>query len=407
MIYTLRHRTTYRYGKPVRFARCALRLKPQDGEGQSVLASAVTIDPSPTNAVMRRDYFGIEAVAITLDTPHTTFSVEALSTVRVERRVPPEPESGQAWERVRDAVVASRDLGGRAPVHFLFPSGRVPLVPDVTEYARASFAPGRSAYGAAHDLMLRIGADFRFDAKATNVRTPLAESFALRAGVCQDFAHVMIAGLRGMGLPAAYVSGYLRTVPPPAGRGCAGRMRATPGWRSGAARLARPRPDQRRAGAGRPHRGGPRRDYGDVAPVDGIVSGSGKQRLKVEVDVIPETETQDLAWWVKPRPAVRPRRDGAVSGCPLRLDVPRSGLHLFPGTEAMHRWSRHRSQGPERRMPAGGGLRRCRSGCRIRAAVSRGCRRQSLLVAAADASDPELNALLDAALADLDDPAET
>jgi transglutaminase-like putative cysteine protease len=223
MIYTLRHRTTYRYGKPVRFARCSLRLKPQDGEGQSVLASAVTIDPSPTTALMRRDYFGIEAVAITLDTPHTTFSVEALSTVRVERRVPPEPESGQPWERVRDAVVASRDLGGRAPVHFLFPSGRVPLVPDVTDYARASFAPGRSAYGAAHDLMLRIGADFRFDAKATNVRTPLAESFALRAGVCQDFAHVMIAGLRGMGRRRA-------------GRACAGRMRATPGWRSGAAR---------------------------------------------------------------------------------------------------------------------------------------------------------------------------
>jgi len=296
MIYTLRHRTTYRYGKPVRFARCSLRLKPQDGEGQSVLASAVTIDPSPTTAVMRRDYFGIEAVAITLDTPHTTFSVEALSTVRVERRTPPEPETGQPWERVRDAVVVSRDLGGRAPVHFLFPSGRVPLVPDVTEYARASFSPGRSAYGAAHDLMLRIGADFRFDAKATNVRTPLAESFALRAGVCQDFAHVMIAGLRGMGLPAAYVSGYLRTVPPP-GRP---RLRGADashawvavwcgeGWLGLDPTNGVPVRDDHIVVA----RG---RDYGDVAPVDGIVSGSGKQRLKVEVDVIPETETQDFS----------------------------------------------------------------------------------------------------------------
>ena len=121
MIYTLRHRTTYRYGKPVRFARCALRLKPQDGEGQSVLASAVTVDPSPATAVMRRDYFGIDAVAITLDLPHTTFSVEALSTVRVERPAPPPLESGTAWERVRDAVVAGRELDGRAPVHFLYP----------------------------------------------------------------------------------------------------------------------------------------------------------------------------------------------------------------------------------------------------------------------------------------------
>lgn len=296
MIYTLRHRTTYRYGKPVRFARCALRLKPQDGEGQSVLASAVTIDPSPTTAVMRRDYFGIEAVAITLDTPHTTFSVEALSTVRVERRVPPEPEAGQPWERVRDAVVAGCDLRGRAPVHFLFPSGRVPLVPDVTDYARASFMPGRSAYGTAYDLMLRIRADFRFDAKATNVRTPLAESFALRAGVCQDFAHVMIAGLRGMGLPAAYVSGYLRTVPPP-GRPRLRGADASHAWvavwcgdgwlgldpTNGVA----VRDDHIVVARGR--------DYGDVAPVDGIVSGSGKQRLKVEVDVIPETETQEFS----------------------------------------------------------------------------------------------------------------
>jgi transglutaminase-like putative cysteine protease len=296
VIYTLRHRTTYRYGKPVHFARCTLRLKPQDGEGQSVLASAVTIDPSPARAVMRRDYFGIDAVTLTLEVPHTTFSVEALSTVRVERPAPPPPESGISWEQIRAGVVAGRDLGGRAPVHFLFPSGRVPLLPAVTDYARASFAPGRSAYGAAHDLMLRIRQDFRFDAKATTVYTPLAESFALRAGVCQDFAHVMIAALRGMGLPAAYVSGYLRTVPPP-GRPRLRGADASHAWvavwcgdgwlgldpTNGVA----VRDDHIVVARGR--------DYGDVAPVDGIVSGSGKQRLKVEVDVIPDTETQDLA----------------------------------------------------------------------------------------------------------------
>ncbi len=250
MIYTLRHRTTYRYGKPVRFARCALRLKPQDGEGQSVLASAVTIDPSPTQAVMRRDYFGIEAVAITLDAPHTTFSVEALSTVRVERPAPPPVESGLSWEQVRDAVVAGRDLGGRAPVHFLFPSGRVPLVPAVTDYARASFAPGRSAYGAAHDLMLRIGQDFRFDAKATTVHTPLAESFALRAGVCQDFAHVMIGACVASACRRPMSAATCAPCRRPAGRACAGRMRATPGWRSGAARAgsASTRPTASRSG---------------------------------------------------------------------------------------------------------------------------------------------------------------
>jgi transglutaminase-like putative cysteine protease len=235
-------------------------------------------------------------VAITLEAPHTTFSVEALSTVRVERPAPPPPEAGMAWERVRDAVLAGRDLGGRAPVHFLYPSGRVPLLPAVTDYARPSFSAGRSAYGAAHDLMLRIGRDFRFDAKATTVSTPLAESFALRAGVCQDFAHVMIAALRGMGLPAAYVSGYLRTVPPP-GRPRLRGADASHAWVAvwcGESWLGLDptngvavRDDHIVVARGR--------DYGDVAPIDGIVSGSGKQRLKVEVDVIPDTETQDLA----------------------------------------------------------------------------------------------------------------
>ena len=296
MIYTLRHRTTYRYGRAVSFARCSLRLKPADGEGQSVLASAVTIDPSPARAVTRRDYFGIEALGITLEAAHTSFCVEALSTVRVERPAPPPVEGGTPWEGVRDRAVAARDLGGRAPVHFLFPSDRVPLLREVTDYARPSFCPGRGTYGAAHDLMMRIARDFRFDAKATNVHTPLAEAFAGRAGVCQDFAHVMIAGLRGMGVPAAYVSGYLRTVPPP-GRPRLRGADASHAWVAvwcGEGWLGL---DPTNACAMQNDhivvaRG---RDYGDVAPIDGIVSGSGRQRLKVEVDVIPETEMQDLA----------------------------------------------------------------------------------------------------------------
>ncbi|MGC5779863.1 transglutaminase family protein [Methylobacterium sp. NFXW15] len=296
MIYTLRHRTTYRYGRAVSFARCSLRLKPMDGDGQALLSSAVTIDPSPATAVTRRDYFGIEALAITIEAPHTTFCVEALSTVRVERRPPPPPEGGTPWEAVRDGALVSRDLSGRAPVHFLFPSDRVPLLREVTDYARPSFVSGRSAYGAAHDLMRRIRADFRFDSKATNVHTPLAEAFAGRAGVCQDFAHVMIAALRGMGLPAAYVSGYLRTVPPPGQprlRGADASHAWVAVWCGDAWHGLDPtnscavQDDHITVAQGR--------DYGDVAPVDGIVTGSGRQRLKVEVDVIPETEMQDLA----------------------------------------------------------------------------------------------------------------
>lgn len=296
MIYTLRHLTRYRYGKPVRFARCAMRLKPQDGEGQRLIESSLTIAPDPRTRIVRRDYFGIETVAVTLDTPHSELRVEALSRVAVERPPLPDPESGAPWQQVRDAAVLSRSLVADAPIHYLFPSVRVPLVPAVTEYARASFPPGRSAYGGAFDLMARIRADFRFDSKATHVHTPLSEAFAQRAGVCQDFAHIMIAGLRGLGLPAAYVSGYLRTIPPP-GRPRLRGADASHAWVSvwcGEGWIGLDPTNG--IGVRNDHilvaRG---RDYTDVSPIDGIVSSSGSQKLRVEVDVIPDGEAMPQA----------------------------------------------------------------------------------------------------------------
>ena len=291
MIYTLRHLTTYRYAKTVRFARCNLRLRPRDGEGQSVLESGLTVTPAPRSRVAREDFFGLETLAVIIDQPHKEFCVEATSRIRVERPALPEPESGPSWESVRAAALERPALDPDAPAHFLFPSQRVPVVADVTEYARASFGPGRSAYGAAYDLMRRIRADFRFDASATTVSTAVAEAFALRAGVCQDFAHVMIAGLRGLGLPAAYVSGYLRTRPPPGRRRLRGAD-ASHAWVSvwcGEGWIGLDPTNE--CGVRDDHivvaRG---RDYGDVAPIDGIVSAAGAQKLKVEVDVIPEGE---------------------------------------------------------------------------------------------------------------------
>lgn len=291
MIYTLRHLTTYRYARPVRFARCGLRLRPTDGEGQTVLESSLTVSPEPRQRAVRRDFFGLDVTSVTIDTPHTEFRVEALSRVRVERPPPPAREAGPSWERVRDDTLTQRSLGPEAPVHYLFPSQRVSLVEDVTDYARLSFPPGRSAHGGAYDLMQRIRADFRFDAKATSVRTPLEEAFALRAGVCQDFAHIMIAGLRGLGIPAAYVSGYLRTIPPvgrPRLRGADAShawvsVWCGEGWISLDPTNGIAMCDDHIVVA----RG---RDYTDVSPIDGIVSSSGSQKLKVEVDVIPDGE---------------------------------------------------------------------------------------------------------------------
>lgn len=291
MIYTLRHLTTYRYRRPVRFARCSLRLDPAQGEGQAVLESALRITPEPASHTRRRDFFGIVTDSVVLVTPHTEFRVEATSRIAVDRPPLPEPETGPSWEEVRDVAVRQSRLGPADPVHFQFPSPRVPLVDAVTDYARRSFAPGRSAYGAAFELMTRIRADFRFDAKATTVSTPLAEAFAQRAGVCQDFTHVMIAGLRGLGMPAAYVSGYLRTMPPP-GRPRLRGADASHAWVAvwcGDGWIGLDPTNG--VGARDDHivvaRG---RDYADVCPIDGVVTGSGAQKLKVEVDVIPEDE---------------------------------------------------------------------------------------------------------------------
>ncbi|WP_430912376.1 transglutaminase family protein [Methylobacterium sp. sgz302541] len=291
MIYTLRHLTTYKYRKPVRYARCTLRLDPMQGEGQTVLESAIRVSPPPESRTRRRDFFGTAIDSIVVVSPHTEFRVEATSRIAVERPVLPEPEGGPSWEAVRDAAVARSHLGPAEPVHFLFPSPRVPLVDAVTDYARESFSPGRSAYGAAFDLMARIRADFRFDAKATTVSTPLADAFAQRAGVCQDFTHVMIAGLRGLGMPAAYVSGYLRTAPPP-GRPRLRGADASHAWVAvwcGEGWIGLDPTNG--VCASDDHimvaRG---RDYADVSPIDGVVTGSGQQKLKVEVDVIPEDE---------------------------------------------------------------------------------------------------------------------
>ena len=295
MIYSLRHLTTYRYARTVRFARCNLRLRPRDGEGQRVLESALHVAPEPTHRLERRDFFGLDTLTLTLDEPHREFAVEAVSRVVVERAAPPS-ESGLAWERVREAALALPSLGSDAPAHFQFPSQRVPLIPEVTDYARKSFSPGRGALGGAVELMHRIRDDFRFDAKATTVSTPLAEAFTLRAGVCQDFAHVMIAGLRGLGLPAAYVSGYLRTRPPP------GRPRLRGADASHAWVALWCGPDVGEGGwigldptnACIVHDDhiivARARDYADVAPIDGIVASAGAQKLTVEVDVIPEDE---------------------------------------------------------------------------------------------------------------------
>ncbi|QRE75928.1 hypothetical protein F1D61_22275 [Methylobacterium aquaticum] len=141
MLYRLRHLTAYAYRNPVGFARCTLRLAPATGDGQVPLSHEVVVEPAPQTATERADFFGNRTVSLTVETPHRDFRIDARSRIQVERPPLPDPETGPAWEEVRERVLTWPGLGPEAALHFAAPSRRVPLLPEITDYARASFPP--------------------------------------------------------------------------------------------------------------------------------------------------------------------------------------------------------------------------------------------------------------------------
>jgi transglutaminase-like putative cysteine protease len=289
VIYDIRHVTTYSYESPVSFARCSLRLEPRSGGGQQLVSHTVDIRPRPTNRTIRHDFFGTPTESVLIETPHRSLRIDSRSRVSVFRRASDRVTPGPPWESVRDLAFEAASLGPSSPIGYVFASPLVPVLRPVTAYASASFPTGRGIQAGAVDLMHRIRTEFRYDAKATLISTPLMEVFEKRHGVCQDFAHVMIAGLRGLGLPAAYVSGYLRTIPP-AGKPRLQGADATHAWVSlwcGAGigwvdfdptNDLLVENDHIVLAVGR--------DFSDVSPVDGIIVGSREQKLAVAVDVL-------------------------------------------------------------------------------------------------------------------------
>jgi transglutaminase-like putative cysteine protease len=289
VIYDIRHVTTYDYESAVSFARCTLRLEPRSGSGQELISHKVEIRPRPAERTVRRDFFGTLTESIVIEAAHRSLRIDSRSRVSVSRQAPSRDAVSPPWERIRDVAIGAMSLSPSSPVGYVFASPLVPVLPSVSEYAAASFAPGAGILAGAIDLMHRIRSEFRYDPKATVVSTPLNEVFDKRHGVCQDFAHVMIAGLRGLGLPAAYVSGYLRTIPPPGQPRLQGAD-ATHAWVSlwCGAELGwidfDPTNDLLVANDHIVLAIG--RDFSDVSPVDGIIVGSPKQKLGVAVDVV-------------------------------------------------------------------------------------------------------------------------
>ncbi|MEN3951760.1 transglutaminase family protein [Iodidimonas sp. SYSU 1G8] len=292
--YEISQTTHYEYANDVALSSQLVRLSLVDRPGLTVLHQRVDIDPTPTTQRAYLDFFGNENLWLSFLEPHGALIIETHAIVERDAPAPPAAKDTPAWEEVRDTCATQFDPGPDSPAHFLFPSRRVSLDPQITAYAARSFKPGRPILEAVTELSNRIYTGFEYAPGVTDVASDPREAFDLRKGVCQDFAHVMIAGMRGLGLAAGYVSGYLRTIPPPGKKRLQGAdaMHAWVAvWCGDDHGWVEIDPTNARL-AGNDHiplAWG--RDYVDVAPVKGVIRVSGAHTLKATVDVL-ELETE-------------------------------------------------------------------------------------------------------------------
>ncbi|KQT31283.1 transglutaminase [Sphingomonas sp. Leaf412] len=298
MIYDIRHITRFDYGNAVKFARCNLRLRPIDWPGQQVEDYSLTVAPSGRTYPARAEAGLAHVTRLVVEEPVRRLTIESRARVRVDRLVPVPQADDPTLGEVAAMARASTDLSAASPAAYLYPSPLIPLDRAIADYCAPDLSPDRNALEAGIALARRIQDDFAFDATATLVDTPPHEAFAKRRGVCQDFAQIMISGLRAAGLPAAYASGYIRTIPP-AGQERLVGADATHAWVllwCGPARgWVGVDPTNGIWMAGDHIVVAIGRDYAEIAPVDGVVLGSGAQAMDVSVDVAPQDEPVAVA----------------------------------------------------------------------------------------------------------------
>lgn len=292
------HETRYAYAPAVEAGQHMACLIPIATPRQAVLSHQLTVAPEPAQRQDTHDVYGNHRTFFSVQAPHEQLQVIAVSEVHTE--TPLAPQSSVAWEEVRERFHYQANGAYDPAVDFVFASNHIPLDEAFLAYARPSFAPGVLLIDAARHLMSRIHHEFTYAAESTEVSTPALEALAQREGVCQDFAHIMIACLRNMGVAARYVSGYLLTQPPPGQARLIGAdashawvsvylpdLPGAPegqGWydldptnnRDG---WLTPGEDYVTLAVGR--------DYADISPVRGVIQGGDKHTLDVAVTVEP------------------------------------------------------------------------------------------------------------------------
>ncbi|MDH6593839.1 transglutaminase-like putative cysteine protease [Variovorax sp. TBS-050B] len=300
------HETRYAYSPPVETAQHLAHLKPLVTDSQRLLSHRLLIEPAPAQRNEVPDVYGNTRAFFALEATHDSLVVTAESVV--ETSVPqlaPGVARDLPWEAVRERFRYRKGAVFDAASEFVFPSPYVPRHDDFAAYARASFAPGRPTFDVAMDLTERMYRDFAYDADSTEISTPAVEALAQRKGVCQDFAHIMIACFRTMGLPARYVSGYLLTQPPP-GRPRLVGADASHAWVSVYLPGEGDGPGSAGGWAGFDPTNGRQpgedyvalaigRDYSDVSPMRGVLHGGARHTLDVGVTVRPVEELQAQA----------------------------------------------------------------------------------------------------------------
>ena len=291
MKYRIVHKTVYRYSEPASLSQNELILQPRATAVQQVEETRLDIRPAPTTVDCRIDFFGNAVQMFMVQQPHSELVMTAFSRVTTLTPAIPVADQTPPWETAAGQVSAHGRPEDLDAYQFVFASPLVAISPAVREYTRVSFPPGRPLLDGAIDLMARIYNDFTYDKTATTVDTGVDQVLADRKGVCQDFAHLAIGGLRSLGLPARYVSGYLETLPPPGKPKLVGAD-ASHAWLAvyvpGAGWVDLD-PTNNLIPGERYITLAWGRDYGDVTPVKGVVMGGGRHTLSVNVDVSPQT----------------------------------------------------------------------------------------------------------------------
>jgi transglutaminase-like putative cysteine protease len=279
------HVTRYLYSGEVSMCNTEVHLQPRSREHQTILEFDLQVSPTPDSLLSREDYFGNGVTFFSIAELHRELIITSRCLADLEPSTPPALDLSPPWEQVCEEVAKRETQETFEAGQFVFESPSIQVGAPFAQYAARSFATGRPLLSGVEDLSRRIFTEFHYDRRATTIGTPVDEVLRLRRGVCQDFAHLMIACLRSQGLAARYVSGYLRSGSDFAGDEASHAWVSVwcPvfGWQDfDPTNNVMPRGGHFTVAWGR--------DYSDVTPVKGVALGGGEQVVSVSVDVSPQ-----------------------------------------------------------------------------------------------------------------------